>query len=403
MGNIFKDKVVLIGVTGGIAVYKTVELVSALRKRGVQIRIIMTENATRFVAPLTFREVGNAPVYYDMWHEPVHYDMAHISLAEEADVCIVAPATANFIGKFASGIADNLLGTTLLATEAPIAIAPAMNTHMWANPAVQDNVAKLKSRGIKVIEPDAGHLACGQVGKGRLPSVDTLLFELESMLWPQDLTGKRFLITAGPTREFIDDFRFISNPSTGKMGLALAKAVKLRGGDVDLVLGPCEISVPRDISVHNVSSALDMYETARSLFANCDVFISAAAVSDFRAEKRFSGKMKRSMTDDVWSLPLVHNPDILGSLSEEKKHQVMVGFAAESSEILANAKKKLEDKGLDMIVANDISRADTGFAADTNSVWLLGRDFEVEIGLESKEAIAHKIVDKIVEKLLVRK
>ena len=228
MGNIFKDKVVLIGVTGGIAVYKTVELVSALRKRGAQIRIIMTENATRFVAPLTFREVGNAPVYYDMWHEPVHYDMAHISLAEEADVCIVAPATANFIGKFASGIADNLLGTTLLATEAPIAIAPAMNTHMWANPAVQDNVAKLKSRGIKVIEPDAGHLACGQVGKGRLPSVDTLLFELESMLWPQDLTGKRFLITAGPTREFIDDFRFISNPSTGKMGLALAKAVKLR-------------------------------------------------------------------------------------------------------------------------------------------------------------------------------
>ncbi|MDD2431893.1 MAG: bifunctional phosphopantothenoylcysteine decarboxylase/phosphopantothenate--cysteine ligase CoaBC [Firmicutes bacterium] len=400
MGSIWQDKVVLVGVTGGIAVYKVVELVSSLRKKGANLRVVMTENATRFVTPLTFREVANAPVYYDMWQEPTHYDMAHISLAEEADVCLVAPATANFVGKLAGGIADDLLTTTLLATEVPIAISPAMNTHMWQNPAVQDNVVKLRNRGIKVIEPDAGHLACGQTGKGRLPSVDTLLFELESLLWPQDLTGKRFLITAGPTREFADDFRFISNPSTGKMGLALAKAAKLRGADVDFILGPCDLEIPRDINVHNVSSALDMYKTAKALFLDANVLISAAAVSDFRPEQRFSGKIKREAKEDKFMLPLVKNPDVLGSLSRERDGQVLIGFAAESSEMLSNAKRKLENKALDMIVANNISGTDTGFAVDTNSVWLLGKDFEIEVGLESKDTIAQKIIDTIVEKFL---
>ncbi|HHY20184.1 MAG TPA: bifunctional phosphopantothenoylcysteine decarboxylase/phosphopantothenate--cysteine ligase CoaBC, partial [Firmicutes bacterium] len=256
--SVWQDKVVLLGVTGGIAVYKAVEIASTLRKAGAKLRVIMTKNATRFVSPLTFREVGLAPVYYDMWQEPLHYDMAHISVAEEADLCLVAPATANIIGKMANGIADDLLTTTLMATTSPICLSPAMNTHMWENEAVLENVAKLKSRGIKIIEPEAGHLACGSVGQGRLPAIETILFELESLLWPQDLAGKRFLITAGPTREFADDFRFISNPSSGKMGIALAKAAKLRGAEVELVLGPVSEEVPRGINVHRVISAMDM-------------------------------------------------------------------------------------------------------------------------------------------------
>lgn len=400
MASVWQGKVVLIGVTGGIAVYKIVELVSKLRKAEANLRIVMTQNATRFVTPLTFREVANAPVYYDMWQEPVHYDMAHISLAQEADVCLVAPATANLIGKFAGGLADDLLTTTLLATEAPIALAPAMNTHMWQNPAVRENVSKLINRGIKIIEPEAGHLACGQTGKGRLPEIETLLFQLESLLWPQDLAGKRFLITAGPTREFVDDFRFISNPSTGKMGVALASAARLRGAEVELVLGPSEIEVPRGINVYRSVSANDMFQTAQTLFAEADVVISAAAVSDFRPEKRFSGKVKRDTWQQAVALPLVANPDILASLKKQHINQIMVGFAAESNDVIANARIKLEKKDLDMIVANDISKKDTGFATDTNAVWLLGKDFENEIGLSSKDDIAHKIIDTLVEKFL---
>ena len=212
MTSVWQDKVILLGVSGGIAAYKAVELASTLRKSGAKLRIIMTENATRFVTPLTFREVANAPVYYDMWQEPQSYDMAHISLSEEADLALVAPATANIIGKLAHGIADDLLTTTLMALATPLAVAPAMNSKMWENSVVKDNIAQLRQHGIKVIEPETGHLACGQIGKGRLPKEETILFELESLLWPQDLAKKRFLITAGPTREYVDDFRYISNP-----------------------------------------------------------------------------------------------------------------------------------------------------------------------------------------------
>lgn len=402
MTSVWQDKVVLIGVTGGIAVYKTVELVSTLRKLGAKIRVIMTHNATRFVSPLTFREVANAPVYYDMWQEPLHYDMAHISIAEEVDLCLVAPATANFIGKFAGGIGDDLLLTTLLATTKPIALAPAMNTHMWQNPAVQDNVDKLKDRGIKIIEPDAGHLACGHVGKGRLPKNETLLIEIESLLWPQDLAGKRFLITAGPTREFIDDFRFISNPSTGKMGIALAKAALLRGAEVDLVLGPVEAQVPRGINVHRSINAEEMLQTADGLFNSADVFIGAAAVSDFRPEKRFSGKVKKETLGENVVFPMVSNPDIIATLAKKRNNQIMIGFAAESSDLIQNAVSKLEKKGLDMIVANDISKANSGFAVDTNEVILLGKDFQKEIELLTKEQTAHLIIDTLVERFLVK-
>lgn len=398
--SVWQDKVVLLGVTGGIAVYKAVEIASTLRKAGAKLRVIMTKNATRFVSPLTFREVGLAPVYYDMWQEPLHYDMAHISVAEEADLCLVAPATANIIGKMANGIADDLLTTTLMATTSPICLSPAMNTHMWENAAVLENVAKLKSRGIKIIEPEAGHLACGSVGQGRLPAIETILFELESLLWPQDLAGKRFLITAGPTREFADDFRFISNPSSGKMGIALAKAAKLRGAEVELVLGPVSEEVPRGINVHRVISAMDMLKTAEGLLEAADVVIGAAAVSDFRPEKRFCGKVKRDSWGEKVTWPMVLNPDVLASLSQKRVNQVMIGFAAESSDLIENASKKLAKKNLDMIIANDISRKDAGFEVNTNQVVVIGRDFQNQLPLITKEETAHKIIDVLVEKLL---
>ena len=396
--SVWQDKVVLLGVTGGIAVYKAVEIASTLRKAGAKLRVIMTKNATRFVSPLTFREVGLAPVYYDMWQEPLHYDMAHISVAEEADLCLVAPATANIIGKMANGIADDLLTTTLMATTSPICLSPAMNTHMWENAAVLENVAKLKSRGIKIIEPEAGHLACGSVG--RLPAIETILFELESLLWPQDLAGKRFLITAGPTREFADDFRFISNPSSGKMGIALAKAAKLRGAEVELVLGPVSEEVPRGINVHRVISAMDMLKTAEGLLEASDVVIGAAAVSDFRPEKRFCGKVKRDSWGEKVTWPMVLNPDVLASLSQKRVNQVMIGFAAESSDLIENAGKKLAKKNLDMIIANDISQKDAGFEVNTNQVVIIGRGFQNQLPLITKEETAHKIIDILVEKLL---
>lgn len=398
--SVWQDKVVLLGVTGGIAVYKAVEIASTLRKAGAKLRVIMTKNATRFVSPLTFREVGLAPVYYDMWQEPLHYDMAHISVAEEADLCLVAPATANIIGKMANGIADDLLTTTLMATTSPICLSPAMNTHMWENAAVLENVAKLKSRGIKIIEPEAGHLACGSVGQGRLPAIETILFELESLLWPQDLAGKRFLITAGPTREFADDFRFISNPSSGKMGIALAKAAKLRGAEVELVLGPVSEEVPRGINVHRVISAMDMLKTAEGLLEASDVVIGAAAVSDFRPEKRFCGKVKRDSWGEKVTWPMVLNPDVLASLSQKRVNQVMIGFAAESSDLIENAGKKLAKKNLDMIIANDISQRDAGFEVNTNQVVIIGRGFQNQLPLITKEETAHKIIDILVEKLL---
>lgn len=397
MTSVWQDKVILLGVTGGIAVYKAVELASTLRKFGAKLRIIMTDNATRFVTPLTFREVANAPVYYDMWQEPLIYDMAHISLSEEADLTLVAPATANLIGKLAHGIADDLLTTTLLALTTPLAIAPAMNNKMWENLAVKENVAQIKKRGIKVIEPETGHLACGQIGKGRLPQEETILFELESLLWPQDLAKKRFLITGGPTRENVDDFRFISNPSTGKMGLALAKAAKLRGASVDLVLGPSQIEVPRGINVYKVVDAVDMLNTTANLFDQADVVIGAAAVSDFRIEKRFSGKVKREIWGEKVNWPLIPNPDILASLTKKRVHQIIVGFAAESEDLIRNANHKLDQKELDLIIANDISRQDTGFAVDTNQVVILGKNFKRELNLLSKEETAHKIMDTLVE------
>ena len=400
MNSVWRGKVVLLGVTGGIAAYKAVELASSLRKAGANLRIIMTENATRFVTPLTFREVAAGPVYTDMWQEPLHYDMAHISLAEEADLCLIAPATANLIGKLANGIADDLLTTTLMATQAPICLAPAMNTHMWENAAVQENIDRLKSRGIKIIEPEAGHLACGQIGKGRLPVLETILYELESLLWPQDLAGKRFLITAGPTREFVDDFRFISNPSSGKMGIALAKAAKLRGADVDLVLGPVEVSVPRGINVHRVVSALDMLQAAADLLAQADVVIGSAAVSDFRPEKRFSGKVKRDTWGEKVNWPMVPNPDVLASLSSQRNKQKFIGFAAESDNLIRNASEKLEKKNLDLIIANDISRKDAGFAVDTNQITVLGKEFKQELPLMTKEEVAQKIIDILVQNLL---
>ncbi len=397
MTSVWQDKVILLGVSGGIAAYKAVELASTLRKSGAKLRIIMTENATRFVTPLTFREVANAPVYYDMWQEPQSYDMAHISLSEEADLALVAPATANIIGKLAHGIADDLLTTTLMALATPLAVAPAMNSKMWENSVVKDNIAQLRQHGIKVIEPETGHLACGQIGKGRLPKEETILFELESLLWPQDLAKKRFLITAGPTREYVDDFRYISNPSTGKMGLALAKAAKLRGANVDLVLGPSQIEVPRGINVYRVTDAMEMLNTAASLFEQADVVIGAAAVSDFRIEKRFSGKVKREIWGEKVNWPLIPNPDILASLTKKRVHQIIVGFAAESEDLIRNANHKLDQKELDLIIANDISRQDTGFAVDTNQVVILGKNFKRELNLLSKEETAHKIMDTLVE------
>ena len=387
-------KEVIVGVTGGIAVYKAAELVRLLVKDDILVKVAMTESATRFVTPLTFEALSGERVIHDMFgQEGTAID--HIRWGQESDLIIIAPATANFIGKMAHGIGDDFLSTCVLAATAKTLVCPSMNTRMFENPAVQENLDLLKRRGFIIMEPGQGALACGTEGPGRLPEPDEILQQAKRLLSNQDLTGLKILVTAGPTTEPIDPVRYISNRSSGKMGYALARAAARRGADVILVSGPTDLNPPPGLSFCQVITAEDM---RRSVFENrsgCDIIIKAAAVSDYRPRDCAEQKIKKGA--ESISLELVKNPDILAELGSiiEGFPSVLVGFAAETEDLIVNAEKKLKAKNLDMIVANDVSRKDAGFDTDTNLVKFIYRDGHVDDApLLSKDKVADLVLDR---------
>ena len=389
------NKNILLGVTGGIAAYKAVEIVSRLRKAGAAVQVIMTEGATKFVAPLTFREISGNPVVYTMWEEPKTWNVEHIALANWADCFLVAPATANIIAKIASGIADDMLSTTVLATTAPIVIAPAMNTNMYMNPITQQNIAKLRNLGYYIIEPATGMLACGIEGPGRLPEPVHIVEALQAIFTVKsDLKGRKVLITAGGTREPIDPVRYIGNRSSGKMGYALAEAAARRGADVVLVSGPVSLQPPPGVKVIAVETAQQMRSAVLAEFEHSAIVIKAAAVADYRVVNQSEQKIKK--TGDTLTLILEKNPDILAELGQMKKHQVLVGFAAETENLIAYGADKLRRKNADMMIANDVTMPGAGFNSDTNIVKLLYRDGQVEeLPQMAKREVAQFILDKI--------
>jgi len=389
-----RDKQILLGVTGGIAAYKACEIVRLLVKAEAKVQVVMTENATRFVSPLTFEVLSGKPVFVGMFERNSH-PLAHIELADEAELLLIAPATANIIGKIANGVADDLLSTLYLATKAKILICPAMNVNMYAHPAVQENLKKLKTRGVEVLEPESGELACGWEGKGRLPEPEEILEACEYMLSPKDFAGKKFLITAGPTREAIDPVRFISNRSSGKMGFALAKAAKSRGGAVVLISGPSALKAPLGVRLIKVESAEQMKNACEENFKDADIVIKAAAVSDFKPKIQESEKIKKD--DAPSALELERTSDIIAGLGRQKRDgQILVGFAAETEELLKNARKKLQDKNLDLIVANNVARKGAGFDVETNIATLLFRDGKSKrLPKMTKLELSHKILDYI--------
>jgi phosphopantothenoylcysteine decarboxylase / phosphopantothenate---cysteine ligase len=392
--GIHMDKRVVVGVTGGIAVYKAAELVRLLVNCGIDTRVVMTGNATRFVAPLTFEALSGNRVVSDMWNVEGG-SIEHISLAQQSHVIVVAPATANFIGKTACGIADDFLSTMMLAATAKVVICPSMNSLMYMNKAVQANLDTLRLRGIEVMAPGEGALACGTEGPGRLPEPGEIFRAITDLLSVRDMAGLRVLVTAGPTVEPIDPVRFISNRSSGKMGFALAEAARRRGADVILISGPTFLDAPRGVDHVPVRTAEEMREEVLARGQVCDIIIKAAAVSDFRPRAAVGSKIRK--TDASLNLELELNPDILAELGARKNKRpcVLVGFAAETEELLLHATEKLEKKNLDMIVANDVSAADAGFDVDTNRVKILYRDHSVEdVPLMSKDALAEVLFDR---------
>jgi len=391
-----KDKNVILGVTGGIAVYKAVEIASRLRKAGANVHVIMTRASTEFVTELTFREITGNPVVVSMWSKDMQWNVEHIALANLADVLLIAPATANFISKAASGMADDMLTTTLLATKAPVFIAPAMNSNMYEHPLTQENINKLKALGHHLIEPATGHLACGVSGIGRLPEPEAIVAEVaahfkQSLAWQ----GRKVLVTAAGTIEPIDPVRYIGNRSSGKMGYAVAEEAYRRGAEVLLVSGPSALSVPPGIRLIKIETAAQMRDAVLREFAASDVIIKAAAVADYRAKEIAENKIKKN--DGQLTLVLEKNPDILWELGQRKAAgQILVGFAAETQNLLQYAKSKLAKKNLDMIVANDVSKPEAGFNADTNLIKIISADGTIEdFPLLPKRELAKIILDKI--------
>lgn len=391
-------KNLVLGVSGGIAVYKALEIVSLLVKKDVNVNVIMTEAATKFVTPLSFQSLSQNMVTCDMFAEPKAWEIQHISLAEKADVFLVAPATANIIGKVANGIADDMLSTTIMATKAKVIFAPAMNTNMYDNPIVQDNIKKLKALGYEFIDPAEGRLACGTSGKGKLESpeviVDRVLMELNEK---KDLLNKNVIVTAGPTIAPIDPVRFITNRSTGKMGYAIAKEARNRGANVTLISGPTSIEKPKNINVINVSSNEEMKNKVMDLFDDADIVIKSAAVADYKPKNYSTQKIKKG--DNDLCIEFTRDSDILMELGSKKDKQVLIGFAAESQNLKENAMSKLQRKNLDYIVANDITASDTGFASEDNKVIILSKEGgEIHLDKMSKEKIASNLFDIILEK-----
>lgn len=394
-----KDKNVVLGVTGGIAAYKTVDIASRLRKAGANVHVILTEGAKNFVSPMSLREISGNDVVESMWDGGKRQGIEHISLANMADVFLIAPATANFIAKAANGLADDMLTTSLLATKAPIVYAPAMNTNMYCNPITQENIAKLNSLGWNMIAPDSGLLACGIEGVGRLPDPAKIVDRVGDIFASCDsMKGMKVLVTAGSTREPIDPVRYITNKSSGKMGYAIASQACRRGANVVLVSGPTCLAVPDGAKAIKVESAAQMRKAALDEFSDADITIMVAAVADYRAKEVSKTKIKKR--DDEWTLVLEKNPDILKEMGSIKSpSQILVGFAAETDNLHQYALDKLRSKNLDFIVANDVSLENAGFDVDTNIAHIFSRDGSVEdIPLVSKDELAGIIIDRILKK-----
>jgi phosphopantothenoylcysteine decarboxylase/phosphopantothenate--cysteine ligase len=394
-----KGKKIIVGISGGIAAYKVAELVRLLVKAEVDTRVAMTLNATKFVAPLTFEALSGNKVVWDMFGQE-GIAMDHITWSQKADLIIIAPATANFIAKMAHGIGDDFLSTMILATTAKIMICPSMNSQMFMKPVVKDNLGLLKKRGIKVMEPGVGQLACHTEGPGRLPEPEEIVEQARILLSRQDFSGLSVLVTAGPTVESIDTVRYITNRSTGKMGYALARAARRRGASVTIVSGPTTLMPPYGVEFCSVKTAEEMRKAVFENRADCDVIIKAAAVSDYRPRHSLQHKIKKG--EDSISLDLVKTQDILAQLGDTKKESpcILVGFAAETENLLANAEGKLRAKNLDMIVANDVSRDDAGFETDTNVVKMIYGDGHVEdLPLMTKDEVADMVLDKVKELL----
>jgi phosphopantothenoylcysteine decarboxylase/phosphopantothenate--cysteine ligase len=387
-------KSIVLGVTGGIAAYKSAEIVRLLVKEGALVRVLMTKNAQEFITPLTMQTLSGNPVSTDTFNLTQESEIGHIRLADTADAILIAPASADVIAKLANGLADDLLSTVLLATTAQVLIAPAMNVHMYAHPLVQENMRKLASLGYHFIEPAEGFLACGYEGKGRLAEPVDIVEEVNAALTKKDLRGEQIIVTAGPNAEPIDPVRFITNRSTGKMGFAMARVAWRRGADVTLVSGPTALDPPRGVRFCGVRTALEMQKAILDCYPTATMIVSAAAIADYRPARVAPQKIKKM--DGNFSIELTRNPDILGSLSEQKGNRLHVGFATETEHVLENAARKLRTKNLDMIVANDVTQEGAGFAHDTNIVTIIDRTERMEtLPLMSKDDVAHAVYDRL--------
>ena len=395
MSSEMKKPCVVLGVTGGIAVYKACELLRLLQKRGIDVFVVMTQNACRFVAPLTFETLSGHPVALDTFDRPQTWEVEHIALAKRADLFLIAPATANIMGKMACGIADDMLSTTVMATRAPVLVAPAMNTGMWENAAVQQNIKTLRARGVEIVAPVSGHLACGDSGAGKLEDVAVIAERACELLFAKkDMEGLRVMVTAGPSREALDPVRYISNRSSGKMGYAIAQAAQKRGAEVTLLSGPVAIEAPQGVKLVPFTTTQELLGRASELAQEQDLLIQAAAPADYRAKEVAPQKIKKQGGEPM-TFTLVENPDVAATLGKAKRSgQVFVGFAAETNDVLAHARDKLARKNLDMIVANDVTRPGAGFDVDTNIVTLITKDGQEALPMMSKAEVAQRILDR---------
>lgn len=400
-----KGKEIIVGITGGIAAYKTAELVRELSKRGANVHVVMTKNAMEFVTPLTFQTISGNPVVHQMFELFYGSKIGHIALSDIADQMVIVPATANIIGKIANGIADDFLTTMVMATTVPILFVPSMNTKMWESKAVQCNIQKLKEMGFEIMEPGVGDLACGTQGKGRLPTIGEILEKMEDIFTKKDLMGEKILVTAGPTMEFIDPVRCITNRASGKMGYAIAKIARRRGAEVVLITGKTYLEPPRaDIKVIEVITANEMREAVLEHYKDCSIIIKTAAVADFRCKTENCQKIKKQDDHETIILELEKNPDIIAELGRIKENRILVGFAAETENLVEHAYDKLKRKHLDLIIANDVSKPGIGFGSDLNEVTIIDRSgYARHIPQKSKDEIADIILDSIKRILRKRK
>jgi phosphopantothenoylcysteine decarboxylase / phosphopantothenate---cysteine ligase len=402
--SMLRNKEIVVAITGGIAAYKTAELVRELSKRGANAHVVMTKHAMEFVTPLTFQTISGNPVIHEMFELFAGSKIGHVTLSDIADLLVIAPATANIIGKIANGIADDFLTTMVMATTVPVLFVPSMNTKMWESKIVEANIQKLKDLDFQFMEPAAGDLACGTSGKGRLPEIPDIIETMEDVFTVKDLVGERIMITAGPTMEFIDPVRCITNRSSGKMGYALAKIARRRGAEVILVSGQTYLPLPRtDIETIYVTTAIEMLNVVMARYRECSIIIKAAAVADFRCKEESCQKIKKQSGNTV-TLELEKNPDILAKLGRVKEHRVLVGFAAETENIAENAAEKMKKKNLDLIIANDVSKSTIGFGSDNNEVTIIESTGHVKaVPIMTKEEISNIILDSVKKTLKKKK